>query len=63
MNEIWKSAKIPPPHRKDVLLQERESKILYVGHYNEYTEKYIFIDFPIDVEYWTELPPTCDGDG
>ena len=57
MNEdIWNSANTPPKHRKDVLIQEKESKLMYVGHYNEYTQKYIFCDYEIKAEWWTELP-------
>lgn len=61
-NVKWIPSSIPPPHGKDVLLQERESNILYVGHYNQYTQKYIFCDFVINVKYWTELPKAFNPD-
>lgn len=52
----WIDASTPPPHNKDVLIQEKESNLMYVGRYNEYTKKYIFVEFPIHVECWMELP-------
>lgn len=59
--EIWHPAEKKPEHGKDVLLEEKDSGIVYVGHYNKYTDKYIWFDQnTIEVSYWAEIPKRKD---
>lgn len=56
------SSGILPEHGVDVLLQENaDENLLYVGHYNEYTKKFIWVDWEIDVIAWRPLPKKYKG--